>query len=220
MLRQGLLAVSVLLLSWLTTGGSLAADKAKPLPEVRMLVGKVVVVTSGDELTLLVGQTRHRLRLAEIDAPQPDQPYFRQAKVALEKAVLEKEVRAMVVGTTAKGTTLAVVYRDGCVNTKLVREGRAWYHAGQIPSKTLAEAEKAARREEAGLWAAASPVAPWQWAARSGNAAASTPVVPPPQFWLSTKSGIRHNSSCRWFRKTEGRPCGPDEGRPCKQCGG
>lgn len=41
------------------------------------------------------------------------------------------------------------------------------------------------------------------------------------QYWLNTKSGVRHNRSCRWFGNTiNGRPCGPDEGRACKQCGG
>jgi len=41
------------------------------------------------------------------------------------------------------------------------------------------------------------------------------------QYWLNTKSGVRHNRSCRWFgNTTNGRPCGPDEGRACKQCGG
>jgi len=41
------------------------------------------------------------------------------------------------------------------------------------------------------------------------------------QYWLNTKSGVRHNRSCRWFgNTTNGRPCRPDEGRACKQCGG
>jgi len=41
------------------------------------------------------------------------------------------------------------------------------------------------------------------------------------QYWLNTKSGVRHNRSCRWFgNTTNGQPCGPDEGRACKQCGG
>ena len=41
------------------------------------------------------------------------------------------------------------------------------------------------------------------------------------QYWLNSKSGVRHNRSCRWFgNTTNGRPCGPDEGRACKQCGG
>ena len=41
------------------------------------------------------------------------------------------------------------------------------------------------------------------------------------QYWLNTKTGVRHNRKCRWFGNTEkGRFCGPDEGRPCLQCGG
>lgn len=40
-------------------------------------------------------------------------------------------------------------------------------------------------------------------------------------YWLNTKSGVRHNRSCRWFgNTTNGKPCGPNEGRACKQCGG
>lgn len=41
------------------------------------------------------------------------------------------------------------------------------------------------------------------------------------QYWLNTKSGVRHNRSCRWFGNTvNGHPCGANEGRACKQCGG
>lgn len=40
-------------------------------------------------------------------------------------------------------------------------------------------------------------------------------------YWLNTKSGVRHNRRCRWYGNTiNGRPCGPNEGRACKQCGG
>lgn len=38
--------------------------------------------------------------------------------------------------------------------------------------------------------------------------------------WFTTSSGKRHNSRCRYFKTTEGRPCGPDEGKACKLCGG
>jgi hypothetical protein len=40
------------------------------------------------------------------------------------------------------------------------------------------------------------------------------------RYWLTIKSGIRHNSSCRYYRNSRGRPCGPNEGRACKICGG
>lgn len=38
--------------------------------------------------------------------------------------------------------------------------------------------------------------------------------------WLTTSSHKRHNSKCRYFKTGKGRPCGPDEGTPCKVCGG
>ncbi len=63
--------------------------------------------------------------------------------------------------------------------------------------------------------------------------ATNTPPAPKPSttvqseqkletsFWLNTKSGVRHNKSCRWFGNTSnGKPCKADEGRACKQCGG
>ncbi|HEX7378856.1 MAG TPA: thermonuclease family protein [Pirellulales bacterium] len=39
--------------------------------------------------------------------------------------------------------------------------------------------------------------------------------------WLNTESGVRHNASCRWFKKTtQGKLCEPGEGKACKICGG
>jgi regulator of replication initiation timing len=38
--------------------------------------------------------------------------------------------------------------------------------------------------------------------------------------WFTTATGKRHNSHCRYFKTTEGRRCGPDEGKACKLCGG
>ncbi len=39
-------------------------------------------------------------------------------------------------------------------------------------------------------------------------------------YWISAKSKVRHNRRCRNYRKVKGRPCGPNDGRPCKSCGG
>ncbi|NDG71441.1 MAG: hypothetical protein EBY32_09085 [Proteobacteria bacterium] len=38
-------------------------------------------------------------------------------------------------------------------------------------------------------------------------------------FWL-TESGKRHNSTCRFYKKSKGKPCGSNEGTPCGTCGG
>ena len=39
-------------------------------------------------------------------------------------------------------------------------------------------------------------------------------------YWITSSSGIRHNSSCRWYKKSKGQPGTASEGRPCKVCGG
>jgi hypothetical protein len=38
--------------------------------------------------------------------------------------------------------------------------------------------------------------------------------------WLTNSSKIRHNKSCRYFKKSKGRLCSPTEGKSCKKCGG
>ncbi len=40
------------------------------------------------------------------------------------------------------------------------------------------------------------------------------------QHWITIKSGVRHNSGCRYFQNSRGRLCGPADGRACKICGG
>lgn len=39
-------------------------------------------------------------------------------------------------------------------------------------------------------------------------------------YWLTDEKQRRHNSKCRYYRLGRGRPCGKDEGTPCKRCGG
>jgi hypothetical protein len=38
-------------------------------------------------------------------------------------------------------------------------------------------------------------------------------------YWLSS-TGKRHNSSCRYYKSSKGRPCGKNDGVACKSCGG
>ncbi len=40
------------------------------------------------------------------------------------------------------------------------------------------------------------------------------------RYWLTTKSQVRHNTKCRYYKNSEGRICPKDAGRACKICGG
>jgi len=39
-------------------------------------------------------------------------------------------------------------------------------------------------------------------------------------FWLTTSSKKRHNNSCKYYKSSKGSECGPNDGSPCKSCGG
>jgi hypothetical protein len=39
-------------------------------------------------------------------------------------------------------------------------------------------------------------------------------------YWCTKSSNKRHNPSCRYYKTSNGRPCGPNDGIPCKLCGG
>ena len=39
-------------------------------------------------------------------------------------------------------------------------------------------------------------------------------------FWLTSSSKKRHNSSCRYYKTSNGSECGQNDGTPCKSCGG
>ena len=52
----------------------------------------------------------------------------------------------------------------------------------------------------------------------------ASPSVSPPadattNYWLS-KTGKRHNSSCKWYKTCAGKECGANDGVACKMCGG
>jgi len=69
----------------------------------------------------------------------------------------------------------------------------------------------------------ARPTAPTPSPPAASKAPASTVQPPAPKpagYWITTSSGVRHNSSCRYYMNSNGRAGGPNEGRPCKVCGG
>ncbi|OGV66920.1 MAG: hypothetical protein A2283_24335 [Lentisphaerae bacterium RIFOXYA12_FULL_48_11] len=39
-------------------------------------------------------------------------------------------------------------------------------------------------------------------------------------YWITTSSSKRHNKNCRYYKGSNGRFCGPNDGIACKICGG
>src|SRR5262245_38545878 len=93
------------------------------------LSGKVVGITDGDTITVVVNRHTIKVRLAEIDTPERGQPWANRAKEALSGKVLGQVVQLQVMDTDRYGRTVAKVYCDGRdINREMVREGNAWVY--------------------------------------------------------------------------------------------
>ena len=183
------------------------------------LVGKVVGVSDGDTITVLVDKKPIKIRLEGIDAPEAKQSFGNRSKQALSDLVFGKEVRVKKTGEDRYGRSLGFVSRDGIdINAKMIQDGWAWHYKKYNRDSKLADLELEARVAKRGLWAEANPLAPWDFRDRQKpKQAASTGGG----HWLNTSSNVRHNESSEHFKKSKkGRLCRPDEGKACGICGG
>jgi micrococcal nuclease len=94
--------------------------------EAETLTGKVVGVTDGDTITVLVAERSVKVRLAEIDTPERGQPWAKRAKQALSDMVFGHEVEIRVVTVDRYGRTVGHVWlADRHINREMVSEGHA-----------------------------------------------------------------------------------------------
>lgn len=127
--------------------------------------GKVVAVLDGDTLDVARGGRILRLRLAGVDAPEPQQRYGPEAREKLAELALNRTVSVEEQGLGREGFTLASVRRGGRdLGLSLLRAGLAWRLPGPHPDEMQrAEAEATARRQRIGLWRDLNPLPPWEW---------------------------------------------------------
>jgi endonuclease YncB( thermonuclease family) len=135
------------------------------------LTGRVVSITDGDTLVILdISNTRHKIRLQGIDAPEPGQAFGTKSKEHLADLVADKSV---VIEYSNYGPDQLipgkVLFNDQDMNLRQIEAGMAWhdmkYEGGLAAADLIAysDAEREARRVRRGLWQEANPVAPWDY---------------------------------------------------------
>lgn len=131
--------------------------------------GIVIVVIDGDTVLFKPDSYRAasraflKIRLANIDAPEKNQPYGDDATRALSALVLNQRVEVTTVAIDAYGRTIAQLQQgDLQVNTELVRRGMAWASAYRRNAE-LKAVQRDAQQAPRGLWQGAEPVPPWMW---------------------------------------------------------
>lgn len=142
------------------------------------LQGRVVGVSDGDTLTLLVGGHQQvKVRLAGVDAPEKKQDFGQASKKSLSDQVFNQVVTVEVQDTDRYGRTVGwVSVEGGDVNAAQVQRGMAWVYRQYVDTtsrygKALLDLEANAQARRAGLWAGHNPTPPWDFRrlARSGQ---------------------------------------------------
>jgi len=139
------------------------------------LTGKVVRVSDGDTVNLLVENKQERIRLASIDAPetahgssQPGQPFGEASRKNLAHYVAGKIVTVVCFEKDRYERHICDIPVDGTTANRLqVEQGMAWANqqakGKYLRDRSLLELEKNARQKRIGLWSESGAIAPWEW---------------------------------------------------------
>lgn len=140
------------------------------------VTGKVIGVSDGDTVTLLLEGREEKVRLFGIDCPELHQAFGRKAKKFTNRMVLHKTVALTRKETDQYGRTLGFIEVDGeFLDQALVRSGYAWHYRKFSSSRVLDSLETEARLNRRGLWADPDAVAPWKF--RSEGKQKSMPAI-------------------------------------------
>lgn len=135
--------------------------------------GRVINVSDGDTLTVLVKKTQVRVRLESIDAPESKQAFGKRSRQSLAEICANKTAWVIDTRKDSYGGTVAWVKCDAVhANVEQVRRGMAWVFDKYATAKSpLFRVEADAKRQRLGLWADPRPVPPWEWRAAKRTAA-------------------------------------------------
>lgn len=183
---------------WVLLAGLLAAAPVA----ADTLTGRVVGVTDGDTIKLLVGERiEYKVRLGEIDAPESGQPFGQKSKRMLSDLVFNRTVSVRVTDIDRYGRSVGVIRIGNInVNAEMVKRGGAWAYRRYLSDQRYLLWEREAQQARRGLWSlqADQITAPWDWrAARRSGQGSSMPAVPvSPGRSAAMSGGIPQDSAC------------------------
>ncbi|ADE10899.1 thermonuclease family protein [Sideroxydans lithotrophicus] len=125
---------------------------------------RVIAVMDGDTVMVLRQGQRIKIRLANIDAPEKDQPFGPQSRDSMLEMVDKKQVQVDSQAVDQYGRIVGLLSVNGLsVNQAQVKRGMAWEYSHYHSDKTYLALQSEAQRLRLGLWSQAQPVPPWQW---------------------------------------------------------
>ena len=171
----------------------------------QVLSGEVLRVVDGDTLQLKLESDSVKVRLADIDTPELDQPWGMEAKTALSNWAEGRQARIEIIDKDRYGRLVARLSVGGeNLNRKLVEQGHAWVYRKYLRDESLLRVEATARKQRLGLWSAKTPIAPSEW--RLGKREDTARLLERDSSLLPIKqsrSGICHQPGSTYYNRTK-----------------
>ncbi|MDO9268866.1 MAG: thermonuclease family protein [Methylobacter sp.] len=160
----------------------------------QILDGRVVGVHDGDTVTLLMaGNQQLKIRLAQIDAPESDQPFGQRSKQSLSDMVFNKTIQVEKETIDRYGRAVGTLLIDGLdVNREQIKRGMAWVYRQYLHDQSLLQVEEEARQAKVGLWSEPNPMPPWEY--RHGKKNGDVTKQPLP---IAKPGHQKENSPCQ-----------------------
>lgn len=144
-----------------------------PAAAVETIGCRVIGISDGDTFSCLTpARETIRVRMAEIDTPEKDQPYGTRARQALSGYIFGKDVALQVQDRDRYGRTVARVEVGSTdVTAEMVRSGAAWVYRDYLKDRSLLNLEATAKHFKRGIWSLppAQQQAPWEWRKQRRN---------------------------------------------------
>ncbi|WP_109078659.1 thermonuclease family protein [Aggregatibacter kilianii] len=134
--------------------------------QAQTLTCLVVGIGDGDSFTCLSDKYKQlKVRLAEIDAPEHNQPFGKKSRQTLASLIHQRQIKLEISGEDRYHRALATAYNSQGQNINLimVQRGMAWAYKQYAHDPIYAEAERRARAKRRGLWQDRRPVEPHLW---------------------------------------------------------
>jgi endonuclease YncB( thermonuclease family) len=135
------------------------------------LSGTVVKIIDGDRLVVEdAAKKRHSVRLADIDAPERNQSFWKEASQSLAQLCYHKSATVDWSQRDRRKRYIGYVTCEGKdANAEQLKRGMAWASPRATkPTSPLYELETYARLRRIGLWADESAVPPWEFTSAGG----------------------------------------------------
>lgn len=143
-------------------------------PALEQLTGKVVGVSDGDSLTVLVQRDKSleqiKVRVSGIDAPKKAQAFGNRSKQGLSDCAFAKQVQVEVIKLDRYGRSVAKVISQGTdCGLRQIELGLAWHYKAYARDQSFADrqsyatAENLAHEQKLGLWSDPVAIPPWEF---------------------------------------------------------